>query len=87
MYKNRVHSVFDRIVSISQPWIRPIVRGKVKSPVEFGEKLDVSIDEEGYRWLEKVSYDACNESICLIEAVEHYKTRTGHYPEWVLADY
>lgn len=28
MYRNKVHSVPDRIVSISQPWIRPIVRGK-----------------------------------------------------------
>jgi len=87
MYKNRVHSVPDRIVSISQPWIRPIVRGKVKSPVEFGAKLDVSIDEEGNGRLEKVSYDAYNESICLIEAVERYKTRTGHYPERMLADH
>lgn len=86
MYKNRVHSVPDRIVSISQPWIRPIVRGKVKSPVEFGAKLDISIDEEGYGRLERVSYDAYNENICLIEAVERYKTRTGHYPERVLAD-
>ena len=30
MYKARVHSVADHIVSISQPWLRPIVRGKVK---------------------------------------------------------
>ncbi len=82
-----MHSVSDRIVSISQPWIRPIVRGKVKSPVEFGAKLDVSIDEEGYGRPEKVSYDACNESICLTEAFERYKTRTGHYPERVLADH
>ena len=28
MYENKVHSVPDRIVSISQPYIRPIVRGK-----------------------------------------------------------
>ncbi len=86
MYKNKVHSVPDRIVSISQPWIRPIVRGKVRTPVEFGAKLDVSIDEEGYGRLEKVSFDAYNESGCLIGAVERYKSRTGHYPERVLAD-
>ena len=45
MYDNNVHSVKDRIVSISQPYIRPIVRGKAKAPVEFGAKLDMSIDE------------------------------------------
>ena len=39
MYQNKVHSVENRIVSISQPWIRPIVRGKTKAPVEFGQKL------------------------------------------------
>ena len=47
MYDNKVHSVKDRIVSISQPYIRPIVRGKAKSPVESGTKLDMSIDEKG----------------------------------------
>lgn len=62
------------------------MRGKVKAPVEFGAKLDVSIDEEGYGRLEKVSFDAYNESGCLIESIERYKTRTGHYPERVLAD-
>ena len=32
MYDNKVHKVENRIVSISQPWIRLIVRGKVKAP-------------------------------------------------------
>lgn len=39
MYENHVHTVSDRIVSISQPYIRPIVRGKAKVPTEFGAKL------------------------------------------------
>ena len=38
MFDNHTHSVENRIVSISQPYIRPIVRGKSKSPVEFGAK-------------------------------------------------
>ena len=62
------------------------ISGKVKAPVEFGAKLDVSIDSEGYGRLEKVSFDAYNESGSLIEAVERYKLRTGSYPERVLAD-
>lgn len=86
MYDNRVHSVPDRIVSISQPYIRPIVRGKAKAPVEFGAKLDLSIDEKGIARLECLSFDAYNESDVLITAVENYKSRTGHYPERVLAD-
>lgn len=46
MYDNTVHSIKDHIVSIPQLYIRPIVRGKAKAPVEFGEKLDMSIDEK-----------------------------------------
>jgi hypothetical protein len=33
----------DRIVSLSQPHIRPIVRGKAGTPVEFGAKLVASV--------------------------------------------
>ena len=86
MYDNKTHSVEHRIVSISQPWLRPIVRGKVKAPVEFGAKFDLSIDSGGYGRIEKISFKAYNESTCLIEAVERFKGRTGYYPERVLAD-
>ncbi|MCB5670506.1 IS5/IS1182 family transposase, partial [Erysipelatoclostridium ramosum] len=64
----------------------PIVRGKVKAPVEFGAKFDLSLDSEGYGRLEKISFEAYNESTCLIEAIERFKERTGYYPERVLAD-
>ena len=80
------HSVENRIVSISQPWIRPIVRGKTKAPVEFGAKFDLSIDDSGLGRIEKISYDAYNESTVLVEAVERFRVRTGHYPERLLAD-
>lgn len=86
MYENKVHSVPNRIVSISQPWLRPIVRGKPKTPVEFGAKFDLSLDEDGYGRIEKLSYDAYNESTCLQDAVNRYVERTGCYPERVLAD-
>lgn len=86
MYQNKVHSVENRIVSISQPWIRPIVRGKTKAPVEFGAKFDLSIDDSGLGRIEKISYDAYNESTVLVEAVERFRERTGHYPERLLAD-
>jgi IS5 family transposase len=86
MYRNKTHSVENRIVSIDQPYLRPIVRGKAKSPVEFGAKFDLSVDEKGYGRIEKISFDAYNESQCLIQAIEKYKSRTGHYPERVLVD-
>ena len=79
------HSVPDRIVSISQPFVRPIIRGKAKAKTEFGPKVHVSV-EDGYSRLERFSFDAFNESTGLIGAVEGYKSRNGHYPERVLAD-
>ena len=36
MYDNRTHSVPDRIVSVSQPFVRPIVRGKQVSRWSLG---------------------------------------------------
>ena len=86
MFDNKTHRVENRIVSIHQPYIRPIVRGKVKTPVEFGAKYDVSIDEKGHARLEKISFDPYNESTILTDVLERYKERTGHYPARVLVD-
>lgn len=86
MYDNKVHSVKNCIVSISQPYIRPIVRGKAKSPVEFGAKLDMSIDERGIARLEYLCFDAYNECDVLTGAIDRYREQTGHYPERVLVD-
>ena len=38
--------VDQRIVSLSQPHVRPIVRGKAGKPTEFGAKLSVSYVEK-----------------------------------------
>ena len=48
MYETRTHSISDRIVSLYQPHVRPIVRGKAKSPVEFGAKVSISL-VDGFR--------------------------------------
>ncbi len=85
MYDNHTHSVPDRIVSVSQPFIRPIVRGKAGKPVEFGAKLDISVSN-GWARLEYWSFDAYNEATKLVETIERYRAREGHYPERVLAD-
>lgn len=86
MFDHKKHTVKDRIVSFSQPWIRPIVRGKAKAKVEFGAKLDLSIDSNGIARIEKTSFDAYNESSVLVQAVRRFYDRNGHYPERVLAD-
>ena len=43
MYDELKHTIEDRIVSIHQPHVRPIVRGKTTAKVEFGAKIHVSI--------------------------------------------
>ena len=73
-------------MSIDQPYIRPIVRGEAATPTEFGAKMDLSLDENGMARLEKLSYEAYNESDVLIGAIERYAEREGHYPERVLVD-
>lgn len=85
MYTNRSHHMEDRIVSIHQPHVRPIVRGKAKANVEFGAKFAISL-VNGYAFVEKLEWDNFNEGITLQESVEAYRKRFGYYPEAVLAD-
>jgi hypothetical protein len=51
MYVNRCHRISGRIVSISQPHVRPIVRGKPAAPVEFGAKLSASLVDGAVFWI------------------------------------
>ncbi len=85
MFDNKKHTVENRIVSISQPYVRPIVRGKTKAPTEFGAKVEISV-VNGYVRMEKLSWDAYNECESLISIVESYKERNGFYPGRILAD-
>jgi len=85
MHRERTHAVAGRIVSLSQPHVRPIVRGKLAEPVEFGAKLSVSV-MGGYCYLDRLSWDNYNESGDLITQVERYRDRYGHYPTSVHSD-
>ena len=86
MYDRREKRCDDRIVSISQPWVRPIVRSKQNRSTEFGAKLNVSMNEDGIASVDHFDWNAFNESQDLIAQVEAYKASYGHYPEVVLAD-
>jgi len=85
MYDRRQHKVEHRIVSLHQPWVRPIVRGKATAEVEFGAKVSLSM-VEGYCFIERLEWEAYNESGTLKDTVEAYKRKTGRYPERLLAD-
>ena len=85
MFENKTSRVDDRIVSIDQPHVRPIVRGKAGAPVEFGAKLSVSLIN-GYTCLDRLSRGRYNEAGDLISQIETYKKRFGFYPASVHAD-
>jgi transposase, IS5 family len=86
MYTHRCHRIADRLVSLSQPHVRPIVRGKAGRPVEFGAKISVSL-VEGVSFVDRSSWDAYNESVDLVEQIEAYHRRFGYDPASVHADH
>jgi len=85
MYRAKNHKVSDRIVSIMQPHIRPIVRGKARSNVEFGAKISVGV-ANGYVFVDKIDFNAYSESHDIELHAEAYKKRTGYYPDRILGD-
>lgn len=85
MFEAGNHQVEHRIVSIDQPHIRPIVRGKSRAKTEFGAKIHLSL-VNGFSFLDTISWDAFNEGSHLKDYVENYRKRFGFYPAKVLAD-
>ena len=85
MFEERKHTIEHRIVSIHQPHVRPIVRGKINANVELGTKINISM-MDGYAFLDDFSWDAYNEGTKLVSSVEKYKMRFGYYPAEVLVD-
>ncbi len=85
MYENNGRSHPDRITSVYQPYVRPIVRGKSKAKVEFGAKINAS-ECNGMSKINSISRDAYNESTELPMQVEEFLKTYGRYPELLLAD-
>lgn len=85
MYTLRRNSISDRIVNVSQPWVRPIVRGKAGHAVEFGAKINLSLTEQLAK-VDESSFDAFNESTGLVAQLNGYNELYGYYPEYALVD-
>lgn len=85
MFNENKHSVDNRIVSIHQPHVRPIVRGKAKDKVEFGSKINVAL-VDGFSFIDDFSWEAFNEGQRLQDSIKKYQQRYGYLPEEVLAD-
>ena len=85
MHDHRENRINDRIVSISQPLMSSIKRGKSGAATEFGAKLSASLID-GFCFLDCLSWDNYNESSDLIGQIRSYKSRFGVYPSSVHAD-
>lgn len=85
MYRDGTNTISNRIVSIRQPHVRPIVRGKVAKPVEFGAKFSIS-RVDGLVYLDRLSWEAYHEAGDIPEQVERFRQRHGHYPKSVHVD-
>ena len=85
MYDNHTHTCKDRIVSLQQPFVRPIQRGKRPNPTEFGQKLHLSV-VDGYTFLEQTCWNTFNEGSDLRTVAEEYRRKFDVYPEAILAD-
>jgi len=71
-----VDQIKDRIVSLSKPYIRPIVRGKETKAVEFGAKVN-KLQVDGISFIEHFSYDAFNEGTRLQKCIALHQQLFG----------
>ncbi|MDE7262644.1 MAG: hypothetical protein K2N78_11400, partial [Oscillospiraceae bacterium] len=78
MFESGTHSIPRRIVSLTQPWVRPIARGKAHASTEFGPKLHISL-VDGYARIERLDFEPFNESEDLWRAVARYRERYSCY--------
>jgi transposase, IS5 family len=85
MHSNKTHSIPNRIVSIHQPHVRPMVRGKAGAEVEFGSKIGICI-HNGLTYLDHLSWDSYNETEDLKVSAQNYYQRNGYYPAKINAD-
>ena len=81
MYDNHTHSVPDRIVSVSQPFVRPIVRGKAGKPVSLARSWTSVSLTDGRGWSAVLLTPTMRR-----EMAEWFRAREGHYPSRILAD-
>jgi hypothetical protein len=72
----KVAQIKDRIVSLSKPYIRPIVRGKETKAVEFGAKVN-KLQIDGISFIEYFSYDAFNEGTRLQNCIGLHRQLFG----------
>lgn len=81
----RGRHIANRIVSLQQPQVRPVVRGKDGKAVEFGPKSHISL-VDGFAFLDVCQFSPFNEGIRLTESVDFHHKRFGRLPSELMAD-
>jgi hypothetical protein len=77
MYDEDKFRIDNRIVNLSKPHVRPIIRGKASKKTEFGAKISIS-DDNGFVEVDRISWDNYNEANDLIERAKRYKQERGY---------
>jgi IS5 family transposase len=85
MYDTDSRRIDDRVVNLSKPHVRPIVRGKAGKKTEFGAKISIS-DDNGFVDVDRISWDNYNEANDLLPRAMQYKEERGFYPARICAD-
>ena len=75
-----------RLVSLHDPDARPIRKGRIDRPVEFGYKAQVTDNDDGVILDYAVEYGAAADGPQLAPAVERIRRRAGRVPRAVTAD-
>jgi len=77
--------VKERIVSVHQPHLRPMVRGKYPVEVEFGPKILLNL-KNNFLFLEHLSFNNTSDSQLLNDSLKGYQERFGNLPTQLAAD-
>jgi IS5 family transposase len=75
-----------RLVSLHDPDARPIRKGRIDKPVEFGYKAQVADNDDGIILDYSLEYGAAPDGPQLAPAIERISRRTGRVPRAVTAD-
>lgn len=77
--------VKERVVSVHQPHLRPMVRGKYPVEVEFGPKILLNL-KNNFLFLEHLSFNNTSDSQLLDLSLKGYQERFGNTPTQLAAD-
>jgi IS5 family transposase len=76
-----------RLVSLHDPDARPIRKGRIDRPVEFGYKAQVSDNDDGIVLDYAVECGAIPDGPQLLPAIKRIARRTGRVPRAVTAEF